>query len=60
MPARKVAIMRDSYASGPFTRIQFVYKDGQLQIAVPSIHPVGEKGDLVYTITGEYQPRHYY
>lgn len=52
--------MHDYYASGPFTRIQFVYKDGQVQIAVPRIHPVGEKGDLVYTITSEHQPRHYH
>ena len=44
--------MRDSYASGPFTRIQFVIRppSSKFEIAVPSRHPIGEKGDLVYTI----------
>lgn len=38
------------YASGPFTRITFFLSDGDLLIAVPKCHAVGEKGDLVNTI----------
>lgn len=45
--------MYDIFASGPFTRLHFYLQDGRLGIAVPRVHPVGERGDLVRTIPGE-------
>lgn len=39
------------YASGPFTRLAFGIENGKLTILIPIRHAIGEKGDLVNTIT---------
>ena len=48
------------YADGPFTRIEFVIHRGETLIAVPKLHAVGEKGDLVPTLISHVTPRRYY
>jgi hypothetical protein len=45
------SLRRDSYASGPFTRIQFFLQDGQTLIAVPRLYSLGVRGDYVYTLS---------
>jgi hypothetical protein len=52
----------NQYADGPFTRIEFIvhYISKELLIAVPKLHAVGEKGDLVPTISSYAMPRRYY
>jgi hypothetical protein len=56
------ALRRDSYASGPFTRVQFVIRPPfkGFEISVPINYPVGQTGDLVYTINGELMRCRYY
>jgi len=48
------------YADGPFTRIEFVIHCGETLIAVPKVHAVGEKGDLVPTLSPHTAPCRYY
>lgn len=43
------------FASGPFTHIRFVWRDGRIQIAVPLLFPRGRFGDMVNPIVADTQ-----